>query len=159
MPFDPSHPPAKLKNLSDKKKRQWIAVFNKCYSEDHDDEKCHKIAWSSVRTAHIQERVASISEKIAKDIEAGFLDDVKAMKMKARAMEFFQDVKNFRGEANDFIRDMMSFVKDPRALSAFPEIRDVIELGEFMKKGVLRHTFLSESDVEQKMQKVVELDA
>lgn len=105
------------------------------------------------------ERMERIALRVASSVEAGFLEDIKAVKMKAKAMEFFEDVKHFKGSVNSFVKDMMALVKDPKALSAFPEIRDVIELGEFMKKGVLRHTFLSESDVEQKMQKVVELDA
>jgi hypothetical protein len=48
MPYDISNPPAKLSGLSDKKKRQFIHVFNSCYSEHHDDEKCHKMAWGAV---------------------------------------------------------------------------------------------------------------
>ena len=159
MPFDPKNPPEKIRKLSDKKQRQWIAVFNSCYGEHADDEKCHKMAWGAVKTAHMEERIQAMTKRVASGVEAGFLEDIKAVKMKARAMEFFQAVKDFRGATNSFMKDMMSFVKDPKALSAFPEIRDVIELGEFMKKGVLRHTFLSESDVEQKMQKVVEMDA
>lgn len=53
MPFDPNKPPAKLKNLSDKQKRQWVNVFNSCWEKHHDDEKCHKMAWGSVKKASI----------------------------------------------------------------------------------------------------------
>lgn len=49
MPFDPNNPPSKLKNLSDKKKRQWVHVFNSCYKKHKDDKKCHIMAWGSVK--------------------------------------------------------------------------------------------------------------
>jgi len=52
MPFDQSNPPAKLKNLSEKKQRQWISVFNSCWENHHDDEKCHKMAWGVVKKAN-----------------------------------------------------------------------------------------------------------
>lgn len=53
MPFDPSNPPAKLKSLSDKEKKQWIAVFNSCWEKHEDDEKCHKMAWGVVKKASV----------------------------------------------------------------------------------------------------------
>jgi hypothetical protein len=49
MPFDPNNPPSKLKNLSDKKKRQWVHVFNSCYEKSKDDKKCHIQAWGTVK--------------------------------------------------------------------------------------------------------------
>ena len=51
MPFDPSHPPAKLKNLTEKQKKIFISAFNSCWEKDHDDEKCHKIAWAAAGKA------------------------------------------------------------------------------------------------------------
>jgi hypothetical protein len=49
MPFDPNNPPSKLKNLSDKKKRQWVHVFNSCYEKSPDEKKCHMQAWGTVK--------------------------------------------------------------------------------------------------------------
>jgi cation transport regulator ChaB len=49
MPYDPSHPPAKLKKLSKKKQRQWVKTFNAAYSRYGDDAKAHKIAWGAVK--------------------------------------------------------------------------------------------------------------
>ena len=49
MPFDPNNPPDKVRGLSEKKQRQWVHVFNSCYGEHHDDEKCHKMAWGVVK--------------------------------------------------------------------------------------------------------------
>jgi hypothetical protein len=48
MPYDVSKPPAKLRNLSSKKKRQWIHVFNSCWERHHDDARCHRMAWGVV---------------------------------------------------------------------------------------------------------------
>jgi hypothetical protein len=53
MPFDPNKPPAKLKNLSDKQKRQWVDIFNSCWEKHHNDKKCHKMAWGGVKKASI----------------------------------------------------------------------------------------------------------
>jgi hypothetical protein len=49
MPFDPNNPPAKLSKLSPKKQRQWVHVFNSCYSKTPDDKKCHMMAWGAVK--------------------------------------------------------------------------------------------------------------
>lgn len=67
MPYDPSHPPAKLKSLSESKQKQWVKIFNSCWSEHKDDEKCHKMAWGVVKKAHeaeVSARVARIAAKI-----------------------------------------------------------------------------------------------
>jgi hypothetical protein len=64
MPYDVSHPPAKLKGLTDKEKRQWVKVFNSCYSEHHNDAKCHKMAWGSVKKAS-EDRIARIAGRLA----------------------------------------------------------------------------------------------
>lgn len=45
MPYSYDNPPSKIRNLSKKKQRQWISVFNDCYNDHHDDAKCHKMAW------------------------------------------------------------------------------------------------------------------
>ena len=60
MPYDPDNPPAKTKNLSDKKSRQFVHVFNDCWKENKDDAKCHAMAWgvAGKRAAAIAERVA-----------------------------------------------------------------------------------------------------
>ena len=51
MPFDPDNPPEKVKGLSEKKQRQWVEVFNSCWSEHADDAKCHAMAWGVVKKA------------------------------------------------------------------------------------------------------------
>jgi hypothetical protein len=67
MPFDPNKPPAKLKNLSDKKKRQWIHVFNSCYKKNKDDKKCHMMAWGSVKKS-ANSRLPTVSGRIVKEM-------------------------------------------------------------------------------------------
>ena len=72
MPFDPDNPPAKLKNLSDKKKRQWVHVFNSCYEKHKNDETCHKMAWGTVKKSagEMQDIVDQIPEAVARIEEA-----------------------------------------------------------------------------------------
>jgi len=68
MPFDPDNPPAKLKNLSDKKKRQWVHVFNSCYEKHKDDKMCHMQAWGVVKKSaaeSLADIVKQIPEKVA----------------------------------------------------------------------------------------------
>ena len=162
MPFDKSRPPAKLRGLSESKQKQWVSVFNSCWKEHEDDERCHKMAWGVVKKAHEAETEARV-ERIAARISSGreaatFVQEARALKLKARAAAFLQDVKDFKGSINSFLRDLEAAVSNPRALAAFPEVRDVIELSEFLKRGVLRHTFLSDADLAEKMQQVVEAD-
>jgi hypothetical protein len=45
MPYDLDNPPDKIKNLSPKKQRQFIHVYNSCWDKNHDEELCHKQAW------------------------------------------------------------------------------------------------------------------
>ena len=45
MPYDPSDPPEKVRGLPEKKKRQWVHVFNSAYEKYGNDEKAHKLAW------------------------------------------------------------------------------------------------------------------
>ena len=49
MPFDPNDPPDKVKGLSEKKQRQFVHVFNKCYDEGKGDAACHQLAWGVVK--------------------------------------------------------------------------------------------------------------
>jgi hypothetical protein len=49
MPFDPKNPPDKVKNLSPEKQRQWVHIFNSCWSKDPDERKCHMQAWGAVK--------------------------------------------------------------------------------------------------------------
>lgn len=99
--------------------------------------------------------LASLEPKLA----MGILQEAKAVKLKALAVAFFQEVKDFRGAVNDFVAGLTGAVKSPAALRAFPELKDVLELGVTLRKGVLRHTFLSEADLAEKMRQVVEADA
>lgn len=68
MPFDPKNPPEKIRKLSDKKQRQWVHVFNSCFSEHHDDEKCHKMAWGAVKTACLEDRIDRVASRVASSL-------------------------------------------------------------------------------------------
>jgi hypothetical protein len=68
MPFDPNNPPSKLDKLSDKKKRQWVHVFNSCYKKNKDDKKCHMQAWGAVKKS--ASRMPTASERILKEIRS-----------------------------------------------------------------------------------------
>jgi hypothetical protein len=63
MPFDPDNPPAKLKNLSDKKKRQWVHVFNSCWEKHADEKTCHMMAWGTVKKQASTREMAEFLEQ------------------------------------------------------------------------------------------------
>jgi len=69
MPFDPNNPPAKLKNLSDKKKRQWVHVFNSCYKKNPDEKKCHMQAWGTVKKSAASVLTPGMAEGCGCDVE------------------------------------------------------------------------------------------
>jgi len=95
-----------------------------------------------------------------RDMDAGgFLDDIKVIKMKAVFQDFLDEVKFFKGDINTFLKKITSMVDDKKSLAAFPELRDIVELSTFLKKGVLKYTFMSPADIANRMQKVVSLDA
>ena len=64
MPFDPNHPPKKLRKLSPKKQRQWCEVFNSCWEKYHDDKKCHMMAWGVVKKAALEARLSRIAGRM-----------------------------------------------------------------------------------------------
>jgi len=99
--------------------------------------------------------LAPFEPKLAMSI----IEEAKALKMKGVVMELMDDVKHFRGTLNRFLKDLPAMVKDPKSLRAFPELKDIIELSDFLKRKVLRHTFLSPNDIAEKMLGIVEADA
>jgi len=56
--------------LSEKKKSQWRAVFNKCFEKHGDDGSCYAQAWGAVKKSSSMDRMAA-SElfRIAKEVE------------------------------------------------------------------------------------------
>ncbi len=54
MPYDINNPPDKIRNLSEKKQRQWIEVFNSCWDKHQDDATCHAMAWGVVKKSSIK---------------------------------------------------------------------------------------------------------
>lgn len=181
MPFDPNNPPEKVGKLSAKKQRQFVHVFNSCWEKHHDDAKCHKMAWGAVRKAscpcedgrevekHSVVGIGAImSDKDAArglfmamvDIDAAdriamsLFDEVKIVKLKSRVVEFLHRLGDFRGEMSSFINDLRDSVRNPKSLQAFPEIKDILAVGEAM-----RHVNLSTHDVQSRIVKVVTVDA
>ena len=80
MPYDIDNPPSKLDKLSDKRKRQFIEVFNSCFEKHHDDKKCHMMAWGVVKKA-------SQDEQVVRQIRAARLDVEAAEGMAGHAAE------------------------------------------------------------------------
>ena len=67
MPYSVENPPAKLKNLSSKKKRQWVHVFISCWKQHHDDGTCHAMAWGVVKkSASGVTNMVELEERIRK---------------------------------------------------------------------------------------------
>jgi cation transport regulator ChaB len=58
MPYDVSNPPAKVKNLSAKKQRQWVHVFNSAMEGGADEASAHKQAWGAVKKEQVCEELA-----------------------------------------------------------------------------------------------------
>ena len=188
MPFDVNNPPDKLKGLPAKQQRQWVEVFNSCWDKHQDDETCHKMAWGVVKKAsesepeevEHNEKYAPIGpcmccadECIAREllhialdlqddepkIAMGLMDEVKALKLKARVLEFYKEMRGFQAELADFIGDLKDGVKNPRSLSNFPEIADFIGLEKQLRVGPLRHAYEPEQMIAEKMLQVVKADA
>ena len=81
MPFDPSHPPAKLKKLSPKKQRQWIKVFNSVFSRTHDDKASHMAAWGAVGKSDAVDQLGGFSDFVIwKTFENGGVDEKERIK-------------------------------------------------------------------------------
>lgn len=92
-------------------------------------------------------------------IAMGLLDEVKALKLKSRVIEFYKEMRGFQAELADFIGDLKDGVKNPRALSNFPEIADFIGLEKQLRVGPLRHAYETEQMIADKMLQVVKADA
>lgn len=159
-----------LKKYSDKAKRGWMGSFNGCMKDGGPEDKCYAIAYSvankvdgrkpSTKKSSIDEKwVARELIAAAKEVDAGLMDDIKVVKMRAVVEDFLDEVKFFKGDINKFLKQITSMVDNPKALMGFPEMRGIVELSTFLKKGVLKYTFMSPKDISERMQKVVELDA
>lgn len=189
MPFDPSNPPAKVKGLSPKKQRQFCHVFNSCWKEHHDDERCHKMAWGAVNGKEgcilcsddeddeemdasgapawanedevAAELLAVAKELMASEIQAdmSFQKEARAYKLKAMVSEFFTATKRFKGTLNQFLQGIQNEVNDPVALRQFPELVDIAKLSSFMGASVIKHAMMPENELLGRMKEVVEADA
>lgn len=71
MPYSPENPPDKIKDLSEKKQRQWVHVFNSCWERHKDEGKCHAMAWGSVKK--------SSYERISRNVARKFLSSMRTM--------------------------------------------------------------------------------
>lgn len=159
-----------LSKYSAKAKRGWLSAFNSAMESGKDESAAFAIAYSVAnkvdgRTSSDLITAASLviiaSELEASDpkIAMSLLQEAKALKLKARVLEFFDEAKRFKGEMNKVISDLTSSVQNPRALAAFPPLKDILELGRFMSVGVLKEAHTPESDIEDMMLQVVSLDA
>jgi cation transport regulator ChaB len=66
MPYDVSNPPAKVKNLSAKKQRQWVSVYNSAAEGGADEASAHKQAWGAVKKEQVIEELAMFAGMISK---------------------------------------------------------------------------------------------
>ena len=58
--------------LSDRKKSQFMAVFNKCWDEKGDDSSCYAMAWGAVKNTSSMRMVAGELHLIAQEVEFSF---------------------------------------------------------------------------------------
>jgi cation transport regulator ChaB len=185
MPYNPDNPPDKVKNLPAKKQRQFVEVFNSCWEKHKDDEICHKMAWGVVKKASEEdvhhndkyevsgpcmccadEKVARALLHIALDLQdvepkiaMGLMQEVKALRLKSRVMDFYKQMRGFEGELKRFLQDLQAGVSNPSALREFPEVVDFISLEKLLKSGPLRHAYEPEQMIADKMLQVVNADA
>lgn len=107
-----------------------------------------------------RELIAAFEDiEAANSIAMSFVNEAKAVKMRAFVMNFFGDVKKFKGNLNEFLKKLPSMVDNPRALAEFPELENIIGLSKFMGKNVMRDVMISPRDLTQKMMKVITVDA
>ena len=55
MPYDPKHPPEKMRGLSPKKQRQWVHVLNQALGDGDDEGTAHAKAWGVVKKSSLDE--------------------------------------------------------------------------------------------------------
>jgi hypothetical protein len=179
MPYDTIEQAEKtnpgLKKYSDKAKRGWLSSFNSCMGSGGPESKCFAVAYSVAnkvdgkkaaeepidhyRVFHELLIAAVDIQDVEPKLAMSLVEEAKALRMKGLVMDMMDDVKHFRGSLNKFMKEMMLSVQNPKSLSKFSELKDIIELNDFIRKKILRHTFLSPRDVSEKMQDVVEADA
>ena len=135
-----------------------ISLIKKAVREAKPEIKNNMIRYSS---SNIDEDwVVSELRQASREMRAiPMMEEIKALKLKAVVVDFLDEVKDFKGDINQFLKKITSMVENPKSLNAFPELKEVIDLSNFMKKGVLKHTFMSPKEIVERMQRVVQLDA
>jgi hypothetical protein len=163
-----------LAKYSGKAKRGWLKSFNSCMDDGGGESKCFAIAYSVANGVDGKKAsCAGVGQPILSDEEAArglymammdvdaadrvamsLLDEVRIVKLKSRVMEFLHRLGDFREEMSGFIGDLSAAVRNPKSLREFPEIKDILALGNAM-----RQVKLSTKDVESRIVRVVTVDA
>jgi hypothetical protein len=93
-----------------------------------------------------------------KDIEpklaSSLIDDIKVIKLRELASDIFAESRKSKGALNRFLDTLNGSVERAQSLREFPELRDFIQLGSAMK-SVLRHTNMSDRELQAKFEKVI----
>jgi len=93
-------------------------------------------------------------KEIDPKLAASLVDEIKVIKLRELANDIFVNSRKFKGALNRFLDSLNGSVKNPRSLKEFPELRDFIQLGGAMK-GVLKHTNMSDKELQLRFEKVV----
>lgn len=59
MPYDPNNPPSKTKNLSAKKRRQWVHVLNSSLERGDEEDVAHRKAWGAVKNSNYRTAIST----------------------------------------------------------------------------------------------------
>lgn len=97
MPYDVNNPPAKIRKLSVKKRKQWVSVFNNCYAEHGDDALCHKMAWGVVNKSSDCGDCEEVNAHLALAVfnEGAFKSDLEVLPMAEKENGVLDELARF----------------------------------------------------------------
>jgi hypothetical protein len=83
--------------------------------------------------------------------------EAKAAKLKGKVKDFAKDIGKFKGALNEFVKEMMGEVDNPRSMAHFPHMRAVLQMAQDMKgrNGVLAIPFLNDNELQAMLLKVM----
>jgi hypothetical protein len=105
-----------------------------------------------------RELVARELAAAARDLigaEPGFMEEARALKMKGYVDVFSKSIGKFRHDANEFVKNMMDEVRNPRALAGFPYLKAILKELQDQKTGVLPMTFVDDASLKEMLTRVV----
>jgi len=112
----------------------------------------------------VANELVAVAKLLAEDedapaITAGFIEEVKAIKMRMSTKEFLKSVIKFKGEVNKFVDFMLEQVNNRESLKEFPEFKSVLEFSNAIRTSLLPIARMPESELADRMNRVICRDA